>query len=157
MFQYQTLLLVAGASYPNQRELCIPHSMAKRWPLANALKVRLFAFFFLGSKCTLAPVTHPGRQQCISQCQRSCYQLKIWVQILPFLSISVFYFPILKFLELLCRVKWWNKNLCLFMTTETWYLWQNKLQMLTEKNFCSSALFFKNTVLLNNGENLLSE
>lgn len=44
--------------------------------------------FFLGSECTSAPVSHPGRQQCISQCQMSCCQLKIWVQIFPFLSIS---------------------------------------------------------------------
>lgn len=156
MFQYRTLLLVAGASYPKQWELCIPHSMAKGGLLPMLWKCG-YLFFFLGSECTSAPVTHPGGQQCVSQCQRSWYQLKIWVQILPFLSISVFYFPILKFLELLCRVKWLNKNLWFFMTTETWYLQQNKLQMPTKKNFCISALFFKNTVLLSNGENLLSK
>lgn len=116
-----------------------------------------YFFFFFGSECTSAPVIRPGRQQCISQCQRSCCQPKIWVQILPFLSISVFYFPILKFLELLCRVKWQNKNPCFFMTAETWYLQQNKLQMLREKNFCISALFLKNTVLLNNEKNLFSK
>lgn len=65
--------------------------------------------FFLGSECTSAPVSHPGRQQCISQCQMSCCQLKIWVQICQYQI--VFYFPILKFVELLCRVKWRKKNL----------------------------------------------
>lgn len=43
------------------------------------------------------------------------------------------------------------------MTAETWYLQQNKLQMLREKNFCISALFLKNTVLLNNEKNLFSK